>query len=475
MTLVGQPIPPLDHTPSPVGAPPGIGVDIDFYHAWNDGKALPGTLWWPGRPIIDPIGAVIHTNAASVEASLLSSKRHGNRGQNNTKPHYNFNGPVPEKNVPTDRRAIANSTGSSIEQQYGCPDSSFWLLAFETADKGYNQGTTAPDGSLDLGPFLYNHDELIARALAYEAIVHNFPLVIPTQFYTPGVYTHTAPWPYPHLTTARGKTCPTYTKKQQILDPNSEIMARAREIYATWTGAEPPPPLPPGIAFDPYNGKYGLWPLNAAKPWIKVGSKGDAVKYAQGVLRNKGGQDIFVDGDFGPQTEGAVRNLQIFFGIKNTGSINYGGKYADDTWAIIDGLVVGFPDQPVEPPVVVPPPTEPPPPPPAEKNYISVGTGRYYLLPGESPWAVSTKVYGTGSRYGDLQTLNPGTWHPGQIIRCPDVPGRTRQAVAGEGAYAILRDFFPGDNPADHLDDFYFWNGGEGRVIQPGDWVYCPV
>lgn len=229
MTLLGKPVPPLDHEPNAWGAPPGIDIDFDYYKAWSNGSIDRSRAWWTTRPQISPIGAVVHTNAASVEASITSSVAHGNRGQNNTKPHYNLNAPRPQKNVPSDRRAIANSTGSSVERTYGCPDSSFWLLAIETADAGGNKAVNG-----DYGDFLYDHDEILARLLAYESIVGGWELRVPPQFYTEGVYTHTEPWPYPYLTTAPGKTCPTDTKKDRVL--RGDIIPRAIEIKAVWTG-----------------------------------------------------------------------------------------------------------------------------------------------------------------------------------------------------------------------------------------------
>lgn len=99
-------------------------------------------------------------------------------------------------------------------------------------------------------------------------------------------------------------------------------------------GAPPePPPLPP-VMWDPANGRFGLWPLNTNKPAIRLGSKGDAVKYAQGVFRKEGilvhGRQVGVDGDFGPQTETAAEIFQRKYGLHVDGWI---GK---QTWAKID-------------------------------------------------------------------------------------------------------------------------------------------
>jgi peptidoglycan hydrolase-like protein with peptidoglycan-binding domain len=64
-------------------------------------------------------------------------------------------------------------------------------------------------------------------------------------------------------------------------------------------------------------------------PTLRWGSTGPAVSYAQCILRDHGGQDIDVDGVFGPDTHNAVLNLQRFFGLTEDGII---GK---DTWAVL--------------------------------------------------------------------------------------------------------------------------------------------
>jgi peptidoglycan hydrolase-like protein with peptidoglycan-binding domain len=47
------------------------------------------------------------------------------------------------------------------------------------------------------------------------------------------------------------------------------------------------------------------------------------------------GQDIAIDGDFGPQTEKAVKNVQAFFRITVDGVVG-----SRQTWPIIDYLAV---------------------------------------------------------------------------------------------------------------------------------------
>lgn len=84
--------------------------------------------------------------------------------------------------------------------------------------------------------------------------------------------------------------------------------------------------------FDPRSGKFGLWPLAKNKPTIRIGARGDAVKYFQGVIFNKAGGGIVVDGNFGPQTDKRVKDLQAFF-VKKTD-----GVVGPVTWQIIDFL-----------------------------------------------------------------------------------------------------------------------------------------
>jgi len=83
--------------------------------------------------------------------------------------------------------------------------------------------------------------------------------------------------------------------------------------------------------FNPRNGKYGLFPI-AKKPTLKIGASGDAVRYLQGVILNKAGGGIVVDGSFGPQTNRRVRDLQAFLGMTVDGIV--GPK----TWAVFDKL-----------------------------------------------------------------------------------------------------------------------------------------
>lgn len=65
-------------------------------------------------------------------------------------------------------------------------------------------------------------------------------------------------------------------------------------------------------------------------PVVKMGSRGASVTKIQNILRKKAGQKIKVDGIFGRDTDGAVRNLQKLFNLKVDGIV---GK---DTWAAVE-------------------------------------------------------------------------------------------------------------------------------------------
>ena len=223
MSLLDSPTPPRPRVFLPDDVPPGVGKDIFAYDA----------SWLAGRPRIRPRVIVVHTNGGGGEGSYKGAVGWANSHPNNTHPHYNLNETTPSKSMSTGLRAIANSTAREIEIKYGVPDSSYWTIAIETADRGYNNG-----GSVDLGDFLHNHDELLARIIAYESIVWDIPIEVPKNFGDPGVVTHTEPWPYPYFTIVPGKTCPGTTKKDRVL--RRDILPRARQIRAAWLGLPPP-------------------------------------------------------------------------------------------------------------------------------------------------------------------------------------------------------------------------------------------
>jgi hypothetical protein len=223
MTLVGNPIPPRPAYYGPDGAPPGIAVDLDAYDP----------NWIASRPRISPRVGVVHTNGGPGEGTISGALAVANSGSNTTHPHYNLNAPIPTKHLRTDLRSIANSTPPHIERLYGEIDCSFWTISYETADRGYSNG-----GNTDLGDFLYDHDELLARAIAYDSIVHNIPIIVPDVWNAAGFVTHTAPFDGVY-TIYKGKSCPGTTKKNRVL--HGDILPRAREIRDAWTGTTPTP------------------------------------------------------------------------------------------------------------------------------------------------------------------------------------------------------------------------------------------
>lgn len=83
--------------------------------------------------------------------------------------------------------------------------------------------------------------------------------------------------------------------------------------------------------FAPPPPAFGLWPIGR-KPRLVLGSTGDAVRYLQAVIAAKAGGNITVDGNFGPQTDRRVRDLQRFFGLTVDGIV---GR---ETWRLIDWL-----------------------------------------------------------------------------------------------------------------------------------------
>ena len=64
---------------------------------------------------------------------------------------------------------------------------------------------------------------------------------------------------------------------------------------------------------------------------VQQGSHGDAVKAAQSLLRGRFNYAIAVDGDFGPQTDSAVRDLQ------GSHYVAVDGIVGSDTWQVLIG------------------------------------------------------------------------------------------------------------------------------------------
>lgn len=116
------------------------------------------------------------------------------------------------------------------------------------------------------------------------------------------------------------------------------------------TPPEEVPPPPPGLPpFVPERGEFSLWPLNKNKPRLATNDfvterrnrgfdnwtdRGEAVRYLQGVILNKAGGRISVDGHYGPITEGRVLDMQRFFAKEEDGLVG------PDSWSIVDFLAV---------------------------------------------------------------------------------------------------------------------------------------
>jgi hypothetical protein len=218
VSLLDLPIPPRPTAFTPDGAPPGVAVDLTAFKSFDSS----GRPWWQTRQKITTRLALVHTNGASGEGKIQSQINWANAAASNTHPHYCVNAPQPTKYVPTDREAIGNYKASKFS------------IVIETADAGW----PTPG---DQGGFLYDHAEIVARILAYEAAVWGFPLDYPVAWDGSGVGAHTEPFAYPFWTNVAGKPCPGRTKKRQLRD---EVLPRARQILRAWTTV-PDLPQPP--------------------------------------------------------------------------------------------------------------------------------------------------------------------------------------------------------------------------------------
>jgi len=202
---------------------------------------------------------------------------------------------------------------------------------------------------------------------------------------------------------------------------------------------------------------YGLYPLNSDKPAIQLGWHGDLVVYVQRVIANAAGGNITVDGDFGPRTDGRVRDLQAFVKLTVTGAVDWNG-----TWQILDRLA-GNPT-PAGPVV----PTE-------GSDPVPVDCGLYWIQRGDSPWQVAKRVYGAGNRSATVDPcdpVDPGFGAPDHQIRLPGISGFTTTVRPGDRPWSIIGRLYPDADPQDLLDRFYVLHGGPHRILHPGDVVF---
>lgn len=226
-----------------------VGVEVKF------------CSFWQKRPLLDHGGKarmiVVHTNAARGEGSLDSASNwternvgpdgmYGGGTTAYTIPHYQVDRDGRARKIlPSNLRGIANSTGDSVEHENklaspGKADASWHALAIETADTGTDKDPSISD-------FTPAQAETVAAVIAYESIVHGFPIELADAWWGHGVCSHTDPFPYPYLTTVRGKPCPGAKKKASV---RNLIIPRARQIAAAWTATPEPAPVPPSTLED---------------------------------------------------------------------------------------------------------------------------------------------------------------------------------------------------------------------------------
>lgn len=88
-------------------------------------------------------------------------------------------------------------------------------------------------------------------------------------------------------------------------------------------------PLPP---FNPANGQYSIYPV-IPKPVCAIGASGDVVRYLQAVMQREFPKKYYtatVDGQFGMQTDKAVRAMQFDYNLV------VDGKVGAKTWLLVD-------------------------------------------------------------------------------------------------------------------------------------------
>lgn len=232
----------------------------------------------------------------------------------------------------------------------------------------------------------------------------------------------------------------------------------------SWKAAgrpDPPPFAVPGDggsapAASPRS-DYGDWPANDAKPAVLLGWHGDLVAYVQRVIADHAGGRITVDGDFGPQTLGRVKDVQFVAGVATTGVVDWLG-----TWQFVDGLAGHDRTAPVASPA----------PGAAVEN---VRDGWYWVQRGDSPWAVAQRVLGDGTRYGEFEPpdpAEPGFGAADHAIRLPGVAGRTTTVVVGDDRRTLIERLCPDRPWSDLATRFVDLNGGEHRTLMPGEVVF---
>ena len=131
----------------------------------------------------------------------------------------------------------------------------------------------------------------------------------------------------PNPSTGMGQTWATYIH----VEVNKAAWSDGRPVPVKLAAPTPKPPKPKPEPFDPANGKFGAWPAKKDKPTLRRGATGDAVRYAQGVLRMARYQ-VAVDGNYGLQTVDRVRRFQT------QQRITVDGVIGPQTWARLDAI-----------------------------------------------------------------------------------------------------------------------------------------
>lgn len=110
--------------------------------------------------------------------------------------------------------------------------------------------------------------------------------------------------------------------------PGTQVVAQRPEIIkraSAQLGQVPPPPPPAGAGDTAmhilYKAAHDLSTRFINGPFLVKGSKGQSVKDLQFALIAGAGQQIKIDGDFGPATETAVKNVQKWFHLKIDGIV----------------------------------------------------------------------------------------------------------------------------------------------------------
>lgn len=237
--------------PRPPILAPGLsvpGVEIRFVE------------FWESRPAMSPRSLFVHTNGARNEGTVDSAWNwsHAKPGKN-TLPHYQVDRTHDgvtraRKMLPTDRRGIGNGTVTASSDLWPTLTAGQraeiaahghvggWSIVIETADLGWPDAVRpdAPGGTVG---FDEGQAEMVAQIIAFEALLHGFPIEFPDAYWGSGVASHTEPFGFPFTTTAPGKPCPGAAKKRDMRDL---VMPRARAIVEHWRNPPPnPSPRPP--------------------------------------------------------------------------------------------------------------------------------------------------------------------------------------------------------------------------------------